>query len=116
MDIVGLIAERCSYIHARVGYPNGNSKLLAHLILELGPQVNDPRDPDNEVWNKAHEKCWDLIWKTQREKGAKETYLCPEFGPASYMQVQPYTQEPVSNLWDVCEWQANRQRERFAKQ
>jgi len=100
MDIINLTAQHTIYIHARVGYDNG-------------PQVNDPRDPANLHWVEAHERCWDLMWKAQAEKKLEYTYLCPEFGPPTYMHVQPYTQMPVVNLWDICEWTAHREVARF---
>jgi len=102
MDIIKLIAERTLLIHARVGYDNG-------------PQVNDPRAEENLEWVEAHERCWDEIWKSQHRRNLEFTYLEPEFGPPSYMHTLPFTQVPVTNLWEICEWQTKRQVERFHK-
>jgi hypothetical protein len=103
MDIIKLIGERCILIHARVGYDNG-------------PQVNDPRAPENQTWVDAHERCWDVILKEAKARGDEYAHIEPEFGPPSYMPTQPYTQMPVVNLWDICEWQTQRQVARFHKQ
>lgn len=100
MDIITLLAERTQLIHARVGYDNG-------------PQVNDPRTPENQVWLEAHEKCWDMIWKSQQKRGLPYSYMEPEFGPPPYMPTLPSSNEPVANLWDICEWQTERQIKRF---
>ena len=77
--------------------------------------MNDPRDSTNLQWLEAHERCWELIWETQNSKGIEWTYMCPEFGPPSYMQILPYSNQPVSNLYEICEWQNVRQIERFNK-
>jgi len=102
MDVVQKIAKHTVYTHARVGYDNG-------------PQVNDPRDPANERWVECHEKCWEEIWKSQSDRKVDYTYMAPEFGPPGYMHVQPWTQMPVTSLWDICEWQTKRQVDRFHK-
>jgi hypothetical protein len=69
--------------------------------------------PENLPWVEAHEKCWDIIWRTQAAKGNEFSYIEPEFGPPSYMPTLPYTQVPVVNLFDICEFQTKREVERF---
>jgi len=96
-----LAAERCLHIHARVGY-------------EHGPQVPDPRAPEFDRHLRAHERWWDQIWDSQARRGFAVSTLTPEFGPPDYLHTLPYTQVPVANLWDICNWQAKRQAERFA--
>lgn len=100
--IIALAARHCHHLHARVGY-------------EEGPQVPDPRAPEWARHVAAHEAWWDTIWKAQRERGFLESTLTPEFGPAPYLHALPYTQVPLANLSDVCDWQARRQRERFTE-
>jgi hypothetical protein len=39
--------------------------------------------------------------------------LTPEFGPAPYLQLLPFTQVPVTNLADVCDWMARREKTAF---
>ena len=97
-EIFKLCAERCLHIHARVGY-------------EQGPQVPDPRLPEYQSHVATHEQWWDMIWQAQRAAKRKITTLTPEFGPA------PYLQAHISNstLEEICLWQMQRQRERFAR-
>jgi sugar phosphate isomerase/epimerase len=100
-DIIAQSAERCIHIHARVGY-------------EEGPQVPDPRAPEYERHVAAHERWWGMVWDAQERKGITESSLTPEFGAPDYLHTLPYTRTPVADLWDICNWQADRQRSRFA--
>ncbi|HTY37169.1 MAG TPA: TIM barrel protein [Bacteroidota bacterium] len=100
-EIIALSAEHCIHIHARVGY-------------EEGPQVPDPRAPEYRRHVEAHEEWWDAIWNAQERKGMKESTLTPEFGAPEYLHTLPYTRTPVADLWEICTWQADRQRTRFA--
>ena len=100
-DIVRQAAERCIHIHARVGY-------------EEGPQVPDPRAPEYERHVLAHERWWTQVWDAQEKRGLAESTLTPEFGAPDYLHTLPYTRMPVADLWDICNWQADRQRSRFA--
>ena len=95
-------ARRAAHIHARVGYPEG-------------PQVPDPRAPEFKEAVERHELWWDWIWDAQERAGAEESTLCPEFGPAGYLHTLPYTNVPVADQAEICEWQARRQKERFLK-
>lgn len=99
--IIDLCGERCLHIHARVGY-------------EEGPQVPDPRAPEYAPHLKAHEAWWRRIWDLQERAGRKETTMDPEFGPPGYLHTLPHTNVPVADLWDICNWQAARQRANFA--
>ena len=101
-DQLSLAISRTRHIHARVGYDNG-------------PQVPDPRAPESAQPLAAHEGWWDAMWDAMTAAGVAETTLTPEFGPPSYMHTLPFTNVPVANLWDICNWQAQRQGERFAK-
>ncbi len=102
LDGIALAAKHALHLHARVGHENA-------------PQVADPRAPEYQPHLAAHERYWDLCWQSQRERGLAVTTLTPEFGPPTYMPTLPYTRAPVTNLWDVCNWQAQRQAERFAQ-
>lgn len=101
LDIIKLAAERCFHLHARVGY-------------EQGPQVPDPRAPEYAVHLQAHEDWWDIIWQAQQTAGQQITTLTPEFGPPPYHHALPFTAEPVSDVWDICNEMAVRQKGRFA--
>lgn len=101
-DAVQVCARRTIHLHARVGY-------------EQGPQVPDPRAPEYASHLLAHEQWWRAIWQAQRERGDAASSLTPEFGPPPYQHTLPYSNVPVSDLWDVCNWQARRQAENFER-
>jgi hypothetical protein len=100
LAIIQQCAQHCIHLHARVGY-------------EEGPQVPDPRAPEYARYVEAHERWWDLIWDAQQAQGHPYSTLTPEFGPPGYLHTLPYTQMPVADLWEICEWQAQRQAQRF---
>ncbi len=99
-EIIQLAAEHCHHLHARVGF-------------EEGPQVSDPRAPEWAGHLAAHEAWWEAIWAEQSKRGDTTTTLTPEFGPAPYMHLLPYSQTPVADLADICDWMARREVERF---
>jgi hypothetical protein len=99
-DIIDLSAAHCWHLHARVGY-------------EEGPQVPDPSAPEWGAHLAAHEGWWEKMWRSQQARGFKLSTLTPEFGPPPYMHTLPFTQQPVADLNAVCDWMAQRQRERF---
>jgi len=99
-DILSLSARHCIHLHARVGY-------------EQGPQVPDPRAPEYQRHLAAHESWWQKIWRTQSKRGFKVSTLTPEFGPPDYQHTLPFTYQPVSNLAEICDWQAQRQAQQF---
>lgn len=103
IEIIEKCAERTIHLHARVGYNEG-------------PQVSDPRAPEYRMELEAHERWWDIIWAAQNKQEVKESTLTPEFGPPPYLQTLPHSQDPVADLWDICNWQAGRQAERFSSQ
>lgn len=102
LKIIRQCAERCIHIHARVGY-------------EEGPQVPDPRAPEYQTHLAAHESWWDLIWAAQAAQNQPVSTLTPEFGPPAYAHTLPFTQMPVSDVSAICDWQAERQAQRFAR-
>ena len=102
LDIIKAAARRCVHLHTRVGY-------------EQGPQVPDPRAPEFSHHLEAHERWWDMIWDAQQAMGLKTSFLTPEFGPPDYMHTLPFTRQPVADLWEICNWMAERQAKRFAR-
>jgi len=102
LPIIRQAAARCLHLHARVGY-------------EQGPQVPDPRAPEYQRHLEAHERWWDIVWQAQQARDDAESTLTPEFGPPLYQHTLPFTDVPVSNLWAICDWQAQRQAERFGR-
>jgi sugar phosphate isomerase/epimerase len=101
-ESVRLAAAHCLHLHARVGY-------------EQGPQVPDPRAPEYATHLSAHEQWWKWAWKSQQQRRFKVSTLTPEFGPPLYQHTLPFTGVPVSDLWDICNWQARRQAANFAR-
>ena len=101
IEIIRHAADRCIHIHARVGY-------------DQGPQVPDPRAPEYQSFLEAHERWWRMIWDAQAQRGDKISTLTPEFGPPGYLHTLPYTNVPVADLWEICNWQAQRQAANFA--
>jgi hypothetical protein len=94
------VIERSTHIHARVGFAEG-------------PQVNDPRAPENKAALDAHLYWWDAIVEQQRKNNVFMMTITPEFGPVPYMPAQPYTHEPLVNQWEVNVWMMNMLRKRY---
>ena len=101
-EIIQLAAQHCHHLHARVGF-------------EEGPQVSDPRAPEWAHHVEVHESWWDQIRAAQAKRGMEIATLTPEFGPAPYLPVLPYTRTPVADLADICDWMARRQKNRFER-
>ncbi len=102
LEVLQACAARCLHLHARVGY-------------EQGPQVPDPRAREYARHLEAHERWWGMIWDAQMSRGDLVSTLTPEFGPVPYLHSLPFTNVPVTDLWEVCDWQARRQAENFAR-
>lgn len=86
-EAMELAISRTDHIHSRVGHPEG-------------PQVTDPSSPE---WKEALEKhlaWWDQVVELKRSKNENLT-VTAEFGPFPYMVHLPYSNQPVSNQWDV---------------
>jgi sugar phosphate isomerase/epimerase len=88
------------HIHGRIGF-------------EQGPQVPDFRAPEYEYTLKKHEQWWDEIVAHHQSIGSSYLTFTPEFGPPPYMHTQPYTQQPVVDLWEICYAMGQRFREKF---
>ncbi len=100
-DLLDHCARNCRHVHARVGY-------------DQGAQVPDPRAPEYAANLAHHERWWDTIWSAQRAAGMQTSTLTPESGPDGYLQLEPFTQKPVADLWEINRWIAHRQRDRFS--
>ncbi|RKP54968.1 sugar phosphate isomerase/epimerase [Cohnella endophytica] len=86
-----LATARSIHIHSRVGYAEG-------------PQVNHPGAPEHAAALAAHADWWRDIARNRRDQGAEQLIFVPEFGPPGYLQTLPFTNQPVSDLWEVCLW------------
>ena len=85
---VDLAISRADHIHARVGYPEG-------------PQVPDPRVPEWKESVDIHIGWWKRIVENNRKAGLPIFTITTEFGPFPYMTSMPFTQQPISNQWDI---------------
>jgi hypothetical protein len=101
-EMMDLACRRSIHIHGRVGY-------------EEGPQVPHPAAPEYKYQVEKHEAWWDAIIRAQMDRGETLITFTPEFGPAPYMPALPFTGQPVSDLWQVCAYMAQRFRSRFAE-
>ena len=90
------------HIHARVGHSQG-------------PQVNDFRAPEHAAALQQHLSWWDAIINQQRASGKQQITLTPEFGPSPYTQSLPYTNQVVSDAWELNVAMMKLLRERYAK-
>lgn len=99
-SLLQLMAEHCRHIHARVGY-------------DQGPQVPDPRAPEYAVPVAGHRAWWEHIWRQRSARGEVIITMTPEFGTDGYLHLEPHTQRPVADLWEVNRWMGERLREWF---
>ena len=101
-DVLALCAERALHIQPRIGY-------------EQGAQVPDPRAPEYAPAVEAHFRWWRALWEGQRRRGFQAVTMTPEFGPDGYLHLEPFTQKPVANIWELNCWTGQRLREEFAR-
>jgi len=99
-DVVMEVARHARHIHARVGY-------------DQGPQVPHPAAPENAGALASHQRCWEAIWKHQRDHGSSLTTMTPEFGPDGYLHSAPFTQVPVADLWEINTWMGRTELDHF---
>jgi len=97
---VQMALSRTGHIHARVGHAEG-------------PQVNDPRAPEWETTVKRHLEWWDIVVQMQIKNGANQMTFLTEFGPPNYMPTMPYTQQPLSNQWEINVYMMQLLRKRY---
>ena len=84
---LNLILKNTHHIHARVGF-------------EQAPQVNNPQAPEWDSTLQRHLDLWEnIIQQRLDEKGF--ITITTEFGPPTYMPTEPFTQKPLSDLWET---------------
>ena len=91
------------HIHSRIG-------------CAQSAQVNDPRTPENIPFLDRHIEWWDSIINERTENGDSEFTITPEFGPAPYMPLLPFTQQPIANQWDINKYMMDLLKSRYNKQ
>lgn len=87
-EAVELALSRAEHIHSRVGF-------------EEGPQIPDPRVSEWEETLQRHLEWWDKIIARARGENRDVFTITSEFGPFPYMQIQPFTQMPISDQWEI---------------
>jgi hypothetical protein len=90
-EVLALCSGRVLHIQPRIGY-------------DQGAQVPDPRAPMYLATVQAHLRWWRALWEGQKRRGMECVTMTPEFGPDGYLQVDPYTQKPVADLWELNVW------------
>lgn len=102
LDVIDAIADNVQHIHARVGY-------------EQGPQVPDPRAPEYAYALCAHQRWWEIIWRSQIKRQFNFTSMTPEFGPDGYLHQAPFSQLPVADLWELNQWMAEEETKHYSE-
>jgi sugar phosphate isomerase/epimerase len=97
---IELAAQHAIHIHGRVGYENG-------------PQVPDPRTAEWQRCVEPHERWWERAIASMENRQEELCTFVPEYGPPTYMQTDPKSGLPLSDVWEICNWQAARFRTRF---
>lgn len=100
-DAIELAAQHAHHVHSRVGY-------------DQGPQVPHPAAPEYAEALASHQRCWEVVWAAQRERGYQETTMTPEFGPDGYLHHLPFTNAPIADLWDINRWIGATEQQHFA--
>jgi sugar phosphate isomerase/epimerase len=100
LEVIRALAPHAHHIHARVGY-------------DQGPQVPHPAAPEyaHALW--SHQEWWEMLWQSQRERGYEISTMTPEFGPDGYLQMRPFSQEPVGDLREINLWMMEEERGHF---
>ena len=87
-DAVAMAISRTDHIHSRVGFAEG-------------PQVPDPRTPEWESTLAKHITFWQRVLDQQKFDGMDAITITSEFGPAPYMTLMPFTQQPIADQWAI---------------
>ena len=99
-EAIKLAVSRTIHIHGRIGYPEG-------------PQVPHPASPYYQTELKLFLSWWERILRCQRENGREIATFTAEFGPPGYMHTDPFTNKPVSDLWEVNDWMTETVKQKF---
>lgn len=91
LESLRFLMARVGHVHARVGHGEG-------------PQVPDPRAPEWREQTLLFLGWWREIVALAEARGDDELTITPEFGPATYMPTQPFTNAPVADAWEVNVW------------
>ena len=99
-EVVDLAISRADHIHSRVGFPEG-------------PQIPDPRVPEWQEAVDIHIGWWERIIERNRKEGKEIFTITSEFGPYPYMTIMPFTQQPITDQWEINVYMMNMLRSKF---
>lgn len=99
-EAIALAVSRTIHIHGRVGYPEG-------------PQIPHPASPYYQAELRLFMDWWLNIFRHQEENGNAIATFTAEFGPPGYMHTDPFTNSPISDLWEVNEWMTGYVKQKF---
>lgn len=99
-DVIAAVAQHAHHIHGRIGYAQG-------------PQVPHPAAPEYAECLASHQRCWEEVWRSQRQRGYTLSTMTPEFGPDGYLHHLPFTDMPVADLWQINCWMGAIERTHF---
>jgi len=86
--ILSKIYPHIRHIHARIGFSQS-------------PQVNNPFAPEWKNELAEYLQWWKEIIEVQHGLNLPEITITPEFGPFPYMPQEPFTQNPLSDQWQI---------------
>lgn len=90
-DALAIAIDRTIHLHGRIGYAQG-------------PQVPHPGAPEYAAELNTFTGWWQRIYERSRDLGAGVFTFMAEFGPPGYMPTLPFTNQPVTDLWEVNDW------------
>lgn len=93
-EALSVAIDRTIHVHGRIGYAEG-------------PQVPHPGAPEYAAELQTFTGWWQRIYERRRDSGAEHFTFTAEFGPPGYMHTLPFTNQPVSDLWEVNDWMTN---------
>lgn len=99
-EAIELAIQRADHLHARVGHIEG-------------PQVTDPRAPENAEALQHHLAWWDRWIAHRTQQGNTHCTITPEFGPYPYMSYKCYTNEPIADQWAINLYMKNLLKSRY---
>lgn len=100
-EAMDIAIEHGVHLHARVGH------------LE-GPQVTDPRTPENAEALQFHLQWWDKWIASLLERKITQCTITPEFGPYPYMAYARNTTDPIADQWEINCFMKSLLKERYA--
>ena len=87
-DLLKQVYPHIKHIHARVGF-------------EQSPQVNHPFAPEWKKHLERYTTWWKEIIHFHSQNGDGLFTITSEFGPFPYMPQAPFTQQPLSDQWEI---------------